>query len=217
MIHYGRRVKVFAAGLSALAGFVDAIGFMSLGGFFVSFMSGNTTEFAVGLSSGSPQFALAGGLIFAFVMGVMAGTVVGSLATTRRVMNILVLVTLFLVLGALLGVAKIGFGAAVAMALAMGTENAIFEREGEVRIGLTYMTGTLVKLGQYLTVALTGGPKWLWLPYLLLWLGLAAGAFLGALIYPVPGLKALWIAAAAAALFAVTARNLGEPRFLPEV
>ena len=47
---------------------------------------------------------------------------------------------------------RMGFSAAAiaAMALAMGAENAVFEREGEVHIGLTYMTGTLVKFGQRL-------------------------------------------------------------------
>jgi uncharacterized membrane protein YoaK (UPF0700 family) len=210
MNRYDRRVKILAAALSALAGFVDAIGFMSLGGFFVSFMSGNTTEFAVGLSSGTSQSAVAGGLIVAFVGGVMAGTLAGRLAEAHRATIILVLVSLLLAVAALLGSAKIGLGAAVAMALAMGAENAIFEREGEVHIGLTYMTGTLVKLGQHLTAALMGGPKWAWLPYLLLWLGLVAGACLGALVYPLLGLNALWIAAAVAAVSATAASNLGK-------
>ena len=34
---------------------------------------------------------------------------------------------------------------ALALAFAMGAENATFERDGEVLVGLTYMTGTLVK------------------------------------------------------------------------
>lgn len=41
MIRYDRRLKLMAACLSALAGYVDAIGFIKLGGFFISFMSGN--------------------------------------------------------------------------------------------------------------------------------------------------------------------------------
>ncbi len=32
-----------AIGLAALAGFVDGVGFLTAGGYFVSFMSGNTT------------------------------------------------------------------------------------------------------------------------------------------------------------------------------
>jgi uncharacterized membrane protein YoaK (UPF0700 family) len=96
------------------------------------------------------------------------------------------------------------------MVLAMGAENAVFERDGEVHIGLTYMTGTLVKLGQHLTRALTGGPRWGWRPYLLLWLGLTAGATTGALAWPYLGLNNLWIAACAAATAAVVARRLPD-------
>jgi uncharacterized membrane protein YoaK (UPF0700 family) len=33
--------------LIALAGFVDAVGFLILGNLFVSFMSGNSTQFAI--------------------------------------------------------------------------------------------------------------------------------------------------------------------------
>jgi uncharacterized membrane protein YoaK (UPF0700 family) len=90
------------------------------------------------------------------------------------------------------------------MALAMGAENAVFERDGEVSIGLTYMTGTLVKVGQRLTAALFGGDRFAWAPYLLLWAGLAAGAS----VYPVVGLQGLWAAVAAIAILAVLADRI---------
>jgi len=207
---YDKRVRLLAAGLSALAGFIDAIGFVSLGGFFVSFMSGNTTRFAVGLAEGAQAAAIAAGLIGLFVLGVVAGTLVNRRAATNRAARVLLLVTALLSVGALAG--GMGFlpGAAAAMALAMGAENAVFEREGEVHIGLTYMTGTLVKLGQHLVTAFTGGPGRAWVSYLLLWLGLAGGAVLGALVYPLLGLNALWLAAIATALFALAASRLGD-------
>ena len=50
MIRYRPSIRLFAALLSGLAGFVDAIGFIKLGGFFVSFMSGNSTRLAVALA-----------------------------------------------------------------------------------------------------------------------------------------------------------------------
>ena len=95
------------------------------------------------------------------------------------------------------------------MALAMGAENAVFEQDGEVQIGLTYMTGTLVKLGQRITAALLGGARWAWAPYLMLWLGLVLGAVAGAEAYARFGLGSLWFAAAAAAGFTVIAARLG--------
>jgi uncharacterized membrane protein YoaK (UPF0700 family) len=209
VIRYQNRVKLLAAGLSALAGFVDATGFIKLGGFFVSFMSGNTTRLAVGLAQAAPQAALAAGLIGGFVLGVMLGTATGRMAKLQRVPIVLGLVALLLALAAMLGGWGFGGIAIAAMVLAMGAENAVFEREGEVHIGLTYMTGTLVKFGQHLTAALMGGGGRAWQPYLLLWLGLALGAMAGALCYPVLGLGNLWLAALTAALFAAAAAWIG--------
>ena len=209
MIRYDRRVKWLAAGLSALAGFVDATGFIQMGGFFVSFMSGNTTRLAVGLATLSQPAVIAAGLILTFVLGVMLGTLMGKFAPRHRASWVLGLVSLLLMLAAGLGSAGVTIGAIAAMTLAMGAENAVFEREGEVHIGLTYMTGTLVKLGQHLTRALLGGPRLAWTPYLLLWLGLASGAVLGAADYAYLGLDNLWLAAVAAAGLALVAWRIG--------
>jgi uncharacterized membrane protein YoaK (UPF0700 family) len=43
------------------------------------------------------------------------------------------------------------------MAAAMGSANAVFESNGELRTGVTYLTSALVKLGQRPAVALRGG------------------------------------------------------------
>jgi uncharacterized membrane protein YoaK (UPF0700 family) len=208
MVRYDGRVRLLAAGLSAMAGFVDATGFLKLGGFFVSFMSGNTTRLGVGFAQNLSAAWTAAALVAGFVLGVMLGTVTGMLAPRRRAMAVLLLVAGLL--GAAAAAADIGlaFVAVAAMTLAMGAENAVFERDGEVQIGLTYMTGTLVKLGQHLTRALTGGSRWGWASYLLLWLGLAAGAVLGALSYRFIGLNDLWLAALAALFFAFVASCL---------
>lgn len=42
---------MLAIGLAAQAGFIDALGFLKLGGLFVSFMSGNSTRLGVGIAS----------------------------------------------------------------------------------------------------------------------------------------------------------------------
>lgn len=204
MIRHDRRDQTLAVCLAALAGYVDAIAFVDFGGFFVSFMSGNSTRLAVGLAHGSAAAAIAAGLIGSFVLGVAVGSLTGHFARTYRRVAVLLLVATLLAGAAMLG--KNYEAAAIAiMAFAMGAKNAVFERDGEVQIGLTYMTGTLVKLGQRLAAALRGGDRLGWLSYLLLWLGLVAGAVTGASIYTIAGLNALWLAAGAAAVSAILA------------
>jgi len=203
MIRYRRRYWVIAAALSALAGFVDAIAYVQLGGFFVSFMSGNSTRLGVGLAGALPGAALAGGLIAAFVCGVILGALANRGSDTQGSVRVLVMVTALLALAALLGALGATGAAVTLLAIAMGAENSVFQRDGEVSIGVTYMTGTLVRLGQRLATAITGGPRWGWAPYLLLWSGLIAGGVAGALAFARLGFDAVWFAAAASAVLAL--------------
>src|SRR6516162_1004479 len=114
------RNLALACAPSALAGYVDGIGFLHLGGLFVSFMSGNSTR------------------------------------------------------------------------------NAAFQIEGGAGLGLTYVTGALVKVGQLVAAALTGGARFGWVPNLLLWVALVAGSLCGALAYHWINLAAIWFAACVA-------------------
>ncbi|WP_024794710.1 YoaK family protein [Tomitella biformata] len=204
MQEHGQRDLALAGGLAALAGFVDAIGFIKIGGFFVAFMSGNTTLAGVSLAEGRFwDFAQAGGLIAAFVAGVVGGSILGRLVRRRQS-------AVMLAVAALLATAALAYldprAALLApplLAAAMGAENAVFERDGEVTIGLTYMTGTLVKLGQAVARALSGEPATEWRGYFLLWAGLSIGSIMGGTAFTFLGLWALWIAvcfAVAAAL-----------------
>jgi uncharacterized membrane protein YoaK (UPF0700 family) len=208
MIRTPKSLQALAICLSALAGYVDALGFLKLGGFFVSFMSGNSTRMSVGLTENNSDFAIAAGLIGTFLIGVIFGSVIAHLGGRHRRVAVLAFVTALLAAGAALDATHHAWAAITAVVLAMGSENAAFQRDGEVTIGLTYMTGTLVKLGQRLTNAFMGGPRFAWLPYLALWCGLISGAALGAFVYPVLGFQALWFAAATAAILCVWAMIL---------
>ncbi|MEP6785698.1 MAG: DUF1275 family protein [Sphingomonadales bacterium] len=195
MTRYDRRTRGLAAILAAVAGYVDATGFLASKGFFVSFMSGNSTRLAVGAVDHVADAAAALALIAIFVIGVIVGSLVGRRAGRHHRSSVIALVAVALAGAALLGIDGQLLSALGLTAFAMGAENAIFETDGEVQIGLTYMTGTLVKLGQRVATALSGGDRWAWVPYGLLWLGLVGGAVIGATLFPMFGLAGLWIPA----------------------
>src|SRR5215470_7207267 len=185
-----------ACALSALAGYVDGIGFLHLGGLFVSFMSGNSTRMGVSLAEGHFQEAAqAFGLIAIFVLGAACG----SLIVLGRSQWWLLLTEAVVLFGAALCnmIGLSGFAVA-AIVLAMGLENAVFQIEGGSGLGLTYVTGALVKVGQLLAAAVTGGARFAWLPNLLLWAALVVGSLCGALAYVSIKLTAIWFAAGAA-------------------
>jgi uncharacterized membrane protein YoaK (UPF0700 family) len=212
MIRYPRRYWALAACLSAIAGFVDSIAFIKLGGFFVSFMSGNSTRLGVGLATAPQYAAVSAGLIASFVSGVMIGSVIAGDGDKKSGFRVLSFVAGLLASAALSANFHFEAVAVALMAVAMGAENAVFQRDGEVSIGLTYMTGTLVKFGQRLAAALRGGARYAWLPYLMLWAGLIVGAMSGAVAYSYLALNSVWIAAAAtaalaAALLMLTSRS----------
>jgi len=196
--------------LSALAGCVDAIGFLQLSGHFISFMSGNSTQLAVGLMLGNGSgVILLGGIVACFVIGAMFGALVRHFSTaSSAIVTVLAFVTFLLAAAAACYEMGWGFFTIAFMTLAMGAENAVFQRDGDVVVGLTYMTGTLVKVGQRLARALVGGPKFTWVPYLLLWMGLIFGGAMGALLFFFFGLRSLWVAVAWSAGLALVARVL---------
>lgn len=184
---------------------MDAAGFLVSGGYFVSFMSGNSTRVVVGLVQGADGALVGLALIVAFVLGVTTGALVGRRRPGRRAAAVLALVAAALgAAAALLTHGATPAGLAL-LAFAMGAENAVFAQNGEVRIGLTYMTGALVKLGKGLADVLGGRGAWAWTPFAGLWLSLMAGAGVGALAIDRFGVAALWGAAAAVALAAVLA------------
>jgi uncharacterized membrane protein YoaK (UPF0700 family) len=207
-----RRDIALACTLSALAGYVDGIGFIHLGGLFVSFMSGNSTRLGVSLAGQDwLSAAIALGLIALFVAGAAAGSLIVLGRGVYRQAGVLLAEAVLLIAAALchqFGGSRLAIALIV---LAMGLENAVFQIEGGGGLGLTYVTGALVKVGQLIAAALTGGRRWAWVPNLLLWAALVAGSACGALAYHWINLSAVWFAAALAlilgALMAVSVRS----------
>lgn len=139
--------------LLVIAGCVDAIGLAETGRYFVSYMSGNGTQF--GLLLAYRDFAgaaLPAGLIALFV----AGATIGTLIVERS--GRLAAAMLLLVEAGLIALAWAGLGTARPMAgivllpVAMGLANIVTLRAGRSSPGATYATGVLVNLG----IALAG-------------------------------------------------------------
>lgn len=193
--------RAFAISLAALAGYIDAIGFLATSGFFVSFMSGNTTRLGVGLGAGTSEAGVAARLIFLFVGGVALGTLIGAHAGKWRRCAILLVISGVIALGAAFGLAGRAGPAAMALAVGMGMVNTVLGG-GEARIGLTYMTGTLVKIGEGIAGMISGHKTLEWLPNLLLWGGLMSGGWAGAAAYGNWGARCLWAGVFAALLLA---------------
>lgn len=217
MQRYSKRSLTLATLLAALAGYVDAIGFLQLGGFFVSFMSGNSTRLGVGAAASNLEaVGIAGGLVAVFVVGVVVGVLIGREAWRWRRPAVLSLVSASLLVAAIVHGGEPRW-AMVATTFAMGALNALFQRDGDVAIGVTYMTGALVRMGHRIAVALKGGPAWDFLPFLLLWVGLTGGAVAGAFVFSIFGAAGLWFAAFGSVLLCVIvgladARAVGTSR-----
>ncbi|MDB5613314.1 MAG: hypothetical protein JWQ22_967 [Devosia sp.] len=186
--------------LTAAAGCADVVGFIELGGHYTSFMSGNTTQLGDALAQGLwPVVAVTAGLVVLFFIGSVAGSLVASAAGRRwgsAAVTALVLASLVTALSLSLA----GFmpsQAMLALAAGAGAQNTILPSAGSVRLGTTFVTGTLFLAGRDLAEALLGSaPRWRWAQHLLVWISLLLGAVVGALGYSQLGIYALLLPAA---------------------
>lgn len=179
MHRYDPARQRLALGLAGLAGLVDATRFVVAGGYFTSFMSGNTTRMGVELVE-RPALALAPlGLIACFLLGVIGGAVIARRTGGHRKRVLLGLVAALLGAGAGLLAAGLPIPFLGAAAMAMGLANNVFVRDGEVTVGVTYMTGALVRFGQGLAARIDRQPLTSTRGYGLLWSALALGAATG--------------------------------------
>ena len=204
--------RLLAMALALLAGFVDSTGFFATSGYFVSFMSGNTTRFSVDLATEAAQALLPALLIIGFV----AGVTLGALAIRRaaRWRKTVVIGLAVLLLGASAGGRAAGSETVflAGMVLAMGAINNTFSRDREVAVGLTYMTGALVRFGQGLAARLCGEAREGWALNLALWASLALGAAAGALAAVEHPAAGPWISLALAVLLLASAYRIERAR-----
>lgn len=205
MQRYDRPRRHLALAIAALAGWVDASGFLAADRYFLSFMSGNTTRLAVDLAKDPRQALVPLALIAGFLAGVITGALLADRRPERRKTAVLSFCAVLLGLSAVAAsTGHTGMMAGTAV-LAMGAVNNSYRRDGEVAVGLTYMTGAVVRFGQGLASWLRGAPRTGWLVNGALWLAMASGAATGAMTFLAWASLTPWLSAGAAALLAALA------------
>jgi uncharacterized membrane protein YoaK (UPF0700 family) len=138
--------------LAAIAGYVDAVGFLRFDA-FAGMITGNTVLLGIALAGKEPSRALYyAAIVLAFLVGVLL-----SRALLRAGLRPL--------LAGLFAAAVIGAcafivspWAAPLLAVAMGTQNAAATRFGGVALNTVFLTGNLQKLGEGLITRLWPAP-----------------------------------------------------------
>jgi uncharacterized membrane protein YoaK (UPF0700 family) len=189
--------------LTAAAGMIDVVGFIELGGFYTSFMSGNTTQLGAGFTGMEGMLvALPLGLLVMFFIGSFLGALLAGFPWGGgRAVTALVLFGLAATLVLhLLGIPSTQ--SMLVLAASAGAQNAILTQKGAARLGATFITGTLFAAGQDLARAVRGqAPPLRWTQHLLVWLALLLGALAGAAAY---GSLHLWALLLPGAIYLAT-------------
>jgi uncharacterized membrane protein YoaK (UPF0700 family) len=163
-----RAAVALAAALAAVAGFVDAVGYLSLRDEFVAHMTGNTSR--LGQHLGLGQLGAAAPLavaVLAFVVSVAVATVLlarGRAAVARVLVLEAGLLAVAMVYGETLdshgAIPRAGAGFYVVSAAevaAMGVQSAVVVSWRSTTLRTTFLTGMLTRLGQSLGAVAAGG------------------------------------------------------------
>jgi uncharacterized membrane protein YoaK (UPF0700 family) len=144
-----------AVSLALLAGYVDAYGLIALGT-YVSFMSGNTTQAGAMAGQGKLVAAWPSALAILFFMaGCFSGTWLehSRIRSPRQALYGVTAALLAVVLGCSRLLSSDSQIAIAILSLAMGVMNTTLSRVGAEPVNLTFVTGTLTKVGRHLALA----------------------------------------------------------------
>jgi uncharacterized membrane protein YoaK (UPF0700 family) len=173
--------------LAALAGVLGATAFTHSAGYFVTFMTGNAQRAVLGYFRGDVVLSISAGLlIVAFVSGVVVSSVCRRHFWVAHPHGPTVLTTLSLFAATVVDIFDLGwdqneldFPPIFLLAFGIGALNTSFVKDGETSVPLSYVTGTLVKMGQGIERHIAGGHLSDWLGHFLLFASFILGATAG--------------------------------------
>ncbi len=176
--------------LAVLAGVLGAISFTHSQGYFVVFMTGNAQRAVLAYFTKEPWLAVSAALLMvSFVAGVVIASVCRRHFWINHPHGPTVLTTFSLVVATVVDLIDEGweenfldFAPILVLAFANGTLNTSFVKNGEVSVPLSYVTGTIVKMGQGIERHIAGGKAADWLGYFLLLASFMVGAAVGGFI-----------------------------------
>src|SRR3984885_9450825 len=176
--------------LAALAGVLGATAFTHSEGYFVTFMTGNAQRAVLGYFRDDVTLSVTAGLLMlCFVAGVVLASVFRRHFWVAHPHGPTVLTTFSLVAATVMDVIDEGweenlleFAPIMLVVFGVGALNTSFVKDGEVSVPLSYVTGTLVKMGQGIERHIAGGSVSDWLGNFLLFTSFVLGAALGGCI-----------------------------------
>lgn len=145
----------WAALLAGIAGYVDAICYLRLGGAFAANMTGNLVEVGLAVARGQWKLAIwCASLLVAFLLGILAARLV---LRTQHSARLSLLLEAAIIVVAATGV--FGIAAVPVLAAAMALQNEAVTH-GIVALNVGFITGDLQTLGERLVpVAAPGEPR----------------------------------------------------------
>jgi uncharacterized membrane protein YoaK (UPF0700 family) len=156
LLLYDARVQwASAVFLALIAGYLDGYGLLFLGT-YVSFMSGNTTFAGLKSGQGNVQAALPSAIA---IVSFVTGSFLGNLLTQSKLRHShrLAFGVIAGLLATVAGVERHGLWNATAeialLSLAMGVMNPALSKVGAESVSLTFVTGTLSRIGGHLASA----------------------------------------------------------------
>lgn len=200
------RPFAFMAAMTALAGYLDAVGYAHLSGLYVSFMSGNSARLGLDIAAGDLRsIAQALAVVASFVVGATGAAVLTEVWGQVRVGRILWIEFILIATGTLLIVGGVGFASFLPVAVAMGMQNILHRTIAGADIGKTFITGVLFDTSRQIALVLLGRARAASIAYAAAgWVAFVAGVAAGGTMLHVVSLgPTLLLACAVLAVAAV--------------